>query len=184
MEVDGAESDSSRIRLRRGPNSRDSSADRKRKRAGYPPRPKQSVATREGDKDRKNSRGAAGGNKLAFSKAPRAAAITVSCPAGNYADVMRRARSQKDLEELGIGDLRTRRAVIGALVLEVPDPEGHAKADALANRMSVLFADKRDVRIARPTKRADIRVRDLDDAVAAEDVISAVAIAGGCGPGD
>ncbi|XP_032687482.1 uncharacterized protein LOC116851798 [Odontomachus brunneus] len=97
---------------------------------------------------------------------------------------MRRARSQINLEELGIGDLRTRKAVTGALVLEIPGFEGHARADALANRMSALFADKKDVRIARSTKRADIRVRDLDDAATVEDVISAVAVAGGCGPGE
>ncbi|XP_032683373.1 uncharacterized protein LOC116849850 [Odontomachus brunneus] len=97
---------------------------------------------------------------------------------------MRRARGQIDLGELGIGDLRTRRAVTGALVLEIPGPEGHARADALANKMAALFVDKEDVRIARPTKRADIRVRDLDDAATVEDVISAVAVAGGCGPGD
>ncbi|XP_032690682.1 uncharacterized protein LOC116853647 [Odontomachus brunneus] len=96
---------------------------------------------------------------------------------------MRRARGQIDLGELGIGDLRTRRAVTGALVLEIPGPEGHARANTLANKMAALFADKEDVRIARPTKRADIRVRDLDDTATVEDVISAVAVVGGCGPG-
>ncbi|XP_032682075.1 uncharacterized protein LOC116849242 [Odontomachus brunneus] len=50
--------------------------------------------------------------------------------------------------------------------------------------MSALFTDTRDVQIARTSKRADIRVRDLDDSVTAEDVVSAVAVAGGCGPGE
>ncbi|XP_032684999.1 uncharacterized protein LOC116850612 [Odontomachus brunneus] len=89
-----------------------------------------------------------------------------------------------DLSELRIGDLRTRRAATGALVLEIPGPEGQARTDALAKRMSALFADKKDVQIVRLSKRADIRVGDLDDSITAEDVISAVAVAGGCGPGE
>ncbi|XP_032671665.1 uncharacterized protein LOC116844352 [Odontomachus brunneus] len=125
-----------------------------------------------------------GGKRPVLPKAPRAVAITVSCSASSFADVMRRARSQIDLGELGIGDLGTRRAVTGALVLGISGPEGHARADALANRMAALFADKGDVRIARPAKRADIRVRDLDDAATVEDVVSAVAVAGGCRPGE
>ncbi|XP_032686453.1 uncharacterized protein LOC116851280 [Odontomachus brunneus] len=147
--------------------------------------PKETAAqTRCRGEGKKIPNATGGGKKPVLPKAPRAAAITVSCPAGSYADVMWRARSQIDLGELGIGDLRTRRAVTGALVLEIPSPEGHARADALANKMAALFADKEDVRIARPTKRVDIRVRDLDDAATVEDVISAVAVAGGCGPGD
>ncbi|XP_032690371.1 uncharacterized protein LOC116853411 [Odontomachus brunneus] len=134
-------------------------------------------------KDRKNSQGAGGGNKPALPKVPCAAAVTVSCPAGSYADMMRRARNQIDLGELGIGDLRTRRAVTDTLVLEITGPEGHARADALNKRMLALFTHKRDVRIARPMKRADICVLDLDDAATVEDIISAVAVAESCGPG-
>ncbi|XP_032670982.1 uncharacterized protein LOC116844026 [Odontomachus brunneus] len=97
---------------------------------------------------------------------------------------MQRATNTIDLEAIGIGEIRSKRAAIGAFMLQIPGPEGHARADALAVIISVLFADKGDMRIARPSKRADIRVRDLDDAAIVEDIVSAVAVFGGCGPGD
>ncbi|XP_032690631.1 uncharacterized protein LOC116853606 [Odontomachus brunneus] len=97
---------------------------------------------------------------------------------------MRRARESINLGELGIGEIRSNKAATGALLLEIPGPESHTRADALASRMSALFADTGDVRIARPSKRADIRIRDLDDAAIVEEVVSAVAVAGGCGPGE
>ncbi|XP_032688804.1 uncharacterized protein LOC116852481 [Odontomachus brunneus] len=50
--------------------------------------------------------------------------------------------------------------------------------------MKSLFAGKEGVRIARPAKRAELRVRDLDDAVTAENVVAAMASFGGYGPGD
>ncbi|XP_032687207.1 uncharacterized protein LOC116851664 [Odontomachus brunneus] len=95
---------------------------------------------------------------------------------------MRRARRHINLGELRIGEIRTRRAATGTLLLEIPGPEGATRADALAGRMSALFADNQDVRIARPEKKADIRVRDLDEPIAVVDVVSAVATVGGCGP--
>ncbi|XP_032664103.1 uncharacterized protein LOC116840888 [Odontomachus brunneus] len=97
---------------------------------------------------------------------------------------MRRARREISLADLGIGDLRTKRAATGALVLEVSGPEGYAKTDALAGRMRTLFAEEKEVRIARPAKRVELRVRDLDDAMTMEDVITAIALSGGCGPED
>ncbi|XP_032676842.1 uncharacterized protein LOC116846731 [Odontomachus brunneus] len=120
----------------------------------------------------------------ALPKVPRSAALTVRCPNGSYADVMRRARDNIDQGENGIGEDRTRRADTGVLVLEISDPEGHARTNALAEKMSVLFADKQDVRIARPTKRAEIRVRDLNDWVAVDDVVSAMAAARSYGSGN
>ncbi|XP_032688237.1 uncharacterized protein LOC116852223 [Odontomachus brunneus] len=97
---------------------------------------------------------------------------------------MRRAMESIDLGELGIGEIRSKRAATDALLLEIPGPESHARADALAGKMSILFADTGNVRIARPSKRADIRVRDLDDAATVEEVVSAVAVAEGCRPGE
>ncbi|XP_032689115.1 uncharacterized protein LOC116852661 [Odontomachus brunneus] len=97
---------------------------------------------------------------------------------------MRRARGEIDLADLGIGDLRTKRAATGALVLEVSGPEGHAKADALAGRMRSLFAEEKEVRIARLAKKTELRVRDLYDAVTMEDVVTAIVSSGGCGPED
>ncbi|XP_032675609.1 uncharacterized protein LOC116846184 [Odontomachus brunneus] len=97
---------------------------------------------------------------------------------------MRRARGEINLADLGIGDLRTKRAATSALVLEVSGPEGHVKADALAGRMRTLFAEEKEVRIARPAKRVEFPVRDLNDAVTTENVVTAIASSGGCKPED
>ncbi|XP_032664108.1 uncharacterized protein LOC116840892 [Odontomachus brunneus] len=70
----------------------------------------------------------------------RAAAMGVICSAGSYAEVMRWARGEINLGDLEIGEIRTRRTVTGALVLEIPGTEGHARADALAGKMAALFA--------------------------------------------
>ncbi|XP_032688786.1 uncharacterized protein LOC116852465 [Odontomachus brunneus] len=94
------------------------------------------------------------------------------------------APSEKgSLADLGIGDL-PKRAATGALVLEVFGPESHAKPDALAKRMRILFVEEKEVCITRPAKRVEIRVRDLDDAVTTENVVTAIASSGGCGPED
>ncbi|XP_032688803.1 uncharacterized protein LOC116852480 [Odontomachus brunneus] len=95
---------------------------------------------------------------------------------------MRRARENIDLGTIGIGEIRTRNAATAALVLGILGPEGHARVDA--SKMSALFAKKEDVRIARPVKKADIRLRNLDDATTVEDVVSVVAVVWGCGLGD
>ncbi|XP_032676811.1 uncharacterized protein LOC116846713 [Odontomachus brunneus] len=86
------------------------------------------------------------------------------------------------MAEIGIGEIRTKKTATGALVLEISCPEEYSRADALATKMSALFAKKQDVQIARPAKRADIGVRELDDSIAVGDVVSAVAATGGCGP--
>ncbi|XP_032690357.1 uncharacterized protein LOC116853399 [Odontomachus brunneus] len=50
--------------------------------------------------------------------------------------------------------------------------------------MRTLFAGEKEVRIALPAKTVVLRVRDLDDAVTAEDVVIAIKSSGGCGPED
>ncbi|XP_032686583.1 uncharacterized protein LOC116851362 [Odontomachus brunneus] len=88
------------------------------------------------------------------------------------------------VETRGLGQASRQRAATGALVLEVSGPEGQVKAESLAAKIRTLFAEEEGVRIARPAKRAELRVRDLDDAVTTEDVVAAVASFGGCGPED
>lgn len=42
------------------------------------------------------------------------------------------------------------------------------------------MADKEGVRITRPYKKADLRIRDLDDSVCESDIINAIAVEGNC----
>jgi len=70
--------------------------------------------------------------------------------------------------------------VTGAVVYEIPGKNRDLKADQLAQRLREVLAEKEGVRIARPHKRGDIRVRGLDESATVEEVTAAVAKAGGC----
>jgi len=80
---------------------------------------------------------------------------------------MRAAREKIPLEQLGITELRPRRALTGALILEVVGDKEGVKANSLAERLSEALAGKEGVTINRPYKKADLRIRDLDESVSA-----------------
>ncbi|XP_070512918.1 uncharacterized protein [Cardiocondyla obscurior] len=107
-------------------------------------------------------------------KPPNTAAITVTCPAGRYTEVLKLAKSKIDLESLGISELRSRRGLTGSIVYEVGGEGNSAKADALAEAMRKALEGQEGVRVQRPSKMADIRIRDLDDSATTEEVADAV----------
>lgn len=114
-------------------------------------------------------------------RVPRTAAVVLTCPNGQYAETMAEIRAKVKLSEVGIqGGIITRTAVTGALVLEVPGAENGPKADALASRMREVLQDKEGIKINRPTKTADIRVRGLECSITKEEITEAVAEKGGC----
>ncbi|XP_011858976.1 PREDICTED: uncharacterized protein LOC105556488 [Vollenhovia emeryi] len=111
-------------------------------------------------------------------RAPRTAAVAISFPEGQAGDGMRYLRSQINLEEMGISSVKHRRALNGATLLEIPGgEEAKAKADTLASRIKVV-AEEKGVRVSRPTKRAEIRMKDLDESITTEEVRDAVARVG------
>jgi len=95
---------------------------------------------------------------------------------------MRLARERVDIRSLGIKELRPRRARTGALLLEIPGTNGAAKADALTREMREALKEREGVAISRPTKTAEIRVKDLEDSISAAEVTEAVAESGECQP--
>lgn len=82
---------------------------------------------------------------------------------------------------MGIG-LRTKRAVTGALILEVPGDKGVAEADALAAKLRSVLAEEEGVRVTKPIKTSDMRIADLDESVILQDVATAIAGCGECDP--
>lgn len=46
-----------------------------------------------------------------------------------YAEILKKARSEGSLVELGIGYTRIRKAVNGRIIIEIPGAEGASKAD-------------------------------------------------------
>lgn len=113
---------------------------------------------------------------------PRTAAITLTAVGGEaneLAKAMSKVRRELVLEDFDIAELRPRRAMTGGLVLEVPGPERASKADQLARRMEEVL-EGTNVRVARPTKRGEIRLHGLDDSVTEDEARTALAAVGGC----
>ncbi|KYN42696.1 hypothetical protein ALC56_02873 [Trachymyrmex septentrionalis] len=66
------------------------------------------------------------------------------------------------------------------MILEIPGDKEGSKADALAGRLSELLAFREGVKITRPHRRVDLRIRDLDDSVSVEEIAEAIATLGAC----
>lgn len=99
----------------------------------------------------------------------------------SYAETMSSA-SRTDLAELGIPEVRPKRAINWGLLLESPGPEGAARADALASKMREALGEEEGVIVS--IKMAEIRVRDLGAFATPGDVAAAISAAGGCQPGE
>lgn len=120
--------------------------------------------------------------KMSKRRPPRTAAITLTCPSGQYAEVMAAAKSQINLEELNIQEIRPKRAMMGALILEIPGPDGAKKASSLKDRMEAVLKDMEGVRVNLPIKKADLRIKDILDTVEVSELRDAVAQKGECNP--
>ncbi|XP_011860289.1 PREDICTED: uncharacterized protein LOC105557619 [Vollenhovia emeryi] len=98
-------------------------------------------------------------------RAPRSAAVALAFPEGEAGEGMRFIRSQIKLKELGIDNIKPRKALTGAMLLEIPGGEeakGH-QSDA-------------------PCQNGRVETRDLDDSVSQEEIQAAIAKAGECPP--
>lgn len=96
---------------------------------------------------------------------------------------MAAAKQKIKLAECGIESVRCKRALTGALILEISGQDCASKADVLAAKMREALKDM-DVGIARPVKTGEIRVVGLDEASQSSDVATAIAVIGGCNESD
>lgn len=127
---------------------------------------------------------AQGGQGSKRRRTPKSVVVTLTCEDGSYAEVMRAVRSKISLTDLGIADLRVRTGVTGARVLEIPGEGSHAKADVLRDRMVEAIGQRAGVRIARPSKTADILIVGLEDSSDSQEIARAISTAGGCTAAD
>ncbi|XP_046976342.1 uncharacterized protein LOC124542439 [Vanessa cardui] len=115
---------------------------------------------------------------------PKTAAVVVTLTTDakekgeTYESVLKRARTNANPAALGIGLVKCRRTQTGARLFEFPGAQGGANADLFANKLQEVIADV--VKVARPTKTVTLELTDLDDSVTKEEVLAAVAFAGGC----
>ncbi|XP_020296686.1 uncharacterized protein LOC109861443 [Pseudomyrmex gracilis] len=92
-------------------------------------------------------------------------------------------KKTKKLSDFGITEVRPKRDITGELIIEIPGEDSKEKADRLCVAMSAL-ASASDVRVARPVKTVELRVKGLDDFVTPEEVKEAVVATGSCRPTD
>ncbi|KAF9806625.1 hypothetical protein SFRURICE_012162 [Spodoptera frugiperda] len=126
--------------------------------------------------------------RVKLPKVPTSAAISICVKEGatvGLGEVMSVARRQINIVELGITTdlLREKRAADGGIVLMISGQDSASKADGLATCMREVLGDF-PVVIRRPTKMAEARVMDLDDAITPEEVVAAIARVGGCSAED
>lgn len=119
-------------------------------------------------------------NKPVKRKPPRTAAVTLTCPPGEYAQAMRVAREKINLRDIGIEALKPRRAATGAIILEVAGPGGAAKAEALKAKMEEALRDLEGVKVARPIKLAELRISRILDATTVVEIKEAISRLGEC----
>ncbi|XP_011859479.1 PREDICTED: uncharacterized protein LOC105556972 [Vollenhovia emeryi] len=79
-------------------------------------------------------------------RTPRSEAVSIMFPAGEFAQGMRDIRSKVNLDELGIGPLKQRKALTGALILEVAGADKLEKANLLAEHIRKAVGNKEGVR--------------------------------------
>jgi len=113
-------------------------------------------------------------------RAPRAAAVSIKANAENvtYADIIKHARENVNLKDLGIVNPRMRRAANGGIIIEIAGPEGALKADSLASRLREVIGSNASV--SRPVVKADVKISGFDDSVIKDELITIITEIGSC----
>ncbi|XP_029161542.1 uncharacterized protein LOC114933231 [Nylanderia fulva] len=97
-----------------------------------------------------------------------------------YASVLSEAKSKIDAKELGIESMHMRRGVTGSILLSVRGRDSSVKADALAEKMKEVFPSSGTIRVGRPSRTEDIRIKGMMAFVGRQDILDRVASVGGC----
>uniref|UniRef100_A0A2A4JRW3 CCHC-type domain-containing protein n=1 Tax=Heliothis virescens TaxID=7102 RepID=A0A2A4JRW3_HELVI len=124
------------------------------------------------------------GKRTKLPPSPKTAAVVVTLTpeaverGETYESVLRRARTSVDPALLGDGKVTCRKTQTGARIFEFPGAQGSTKADLFASKLKEAVEDT--AKVARPIKCVALEVTDLDDSVTQEEVVAAVAAAGGC----
>lgn len=107
---------------------------------------------------------------------PRTSTIVLNCPKGQCQELMAVVRAKIKLVEVGLlGGILTKTEATGALIIEVPGPDY-----TLTDKMRNVLNGREGVRIDRPVRTAEVRIRGLDDSVRPEEAVEALAEKGGC----
>ncbi|XP_067213178.1 collagen alpha-1(I) chain-like [Linepithema humile] len=114
---------------------------------------------------------------------PRSAAVMLAGQ-DNLSGALTAARRKIKLSDLGIDKISARGAHGGGgLLLEIPGggPEAEARADRLTTVLQMtLREDFEGIRVTRPAKRLDLRLKGVEESISEEEIRQAIAAKGGC----
>ncbi|XP_029679064.1 uncharacterized protein LOC115245097 [Formica exsecta] len=91
-------------------------------------------------------------------------------------------RNKIDLPKLGIEGTKIRHTVNGSVLIEIPGPEGHKKADVLRDKLMDALGPH--AKVSRPMIRGDIRIIGLDDSITSSEVEEILVKQGNCKASD
>lgn len=150
------------------------------------------VSDRSGDSERVSSVRAAGtesrrrvnsGNGGAGGPGRRLvkpAVVTITNRPGglSYAQILAKARDQVSLKDLGIQTTTIRRAMNGAIIIEIPGPQGKRLAGDLSSKLAMALGE--DARVLNPVAMGELRLRGIDPSTTSEEIRAELEVLGGC----
>ncbi|XP_045541436.1 uncharacterized protein LOC123722921 [Papilio machaon] len=117
---------------------------------------------------------------------PKSAAVVVTLTPEaidkgiTYNAVIAEAKAKIRLQDIGITNgVRFRVCATGARRFEIMGVDSGTQADALAEKLAQIF-NRDTVRVSRPVKMTEVKISGLDDSISVDEVLDAVAEAGGC----
>lgn len=124
-----------------------------------------------GVRSRSRSRSADRRDRIDRRRPPRAAVVAIGKTDDklSYADIMRKARDEISLTQLGIDKTKVRLAKAGDILIEVYGDDKRRKADNLADKLTTLMEG---IRVRRPEKKGCVRIYGFDDSISETDVIN------------
>lgn len=135
---------------------------------------------RNSEEQEKRERGV---GPVKWPRLPSTAEISITILPGSSRDyrmVMTEARQKISLDQLGIANSVIKPVINGGLLIQIPGRDRNRKADDLAGRMRALWDGNQLIKITRPSKFAEVRVRGFDVLATTNDVALAVVEVSGC----
>ncbi|EFN69006.1 Proline-rich P65 protein [Camponotus floridanus] len=99
---------------------------------------------------------------------PAVVTITSKPDGLTYAQILAKAREKVCLRDLGIQTTVIRRAISGAIVIEVPGPQGKQLASVLRSNLAEVLGQ--DARVQNPVTMGELRIRGIDPSTTEEEI--------------
>jgi len=108
---------------------------------------------------------------------PAVVTITSKQGGATYAEILRSAREKVSLRDLGIENTVIRRAMNGAIIIKVPEPQGRQLASSLSANLAEALGES--AKVSNPVAVGELRVRGIDPSVTTEEIHAELAALSG-----